>query len=94
MKFIRQNMWIIFHWAKVIPEGSRGQGSKGSSDPPQNRRIKMLKNDKEVKVRQNSYDLCLKIERITAKFPKEERYALSSPLRKSALSIPSHRAER
>jgi len=25
-------------------EGSRIQGSKGSSDPPQNRRIKMLKN--------------------------------------------------
>jgi len=28
----------------VIPEGSRIQGSKGSSDPPQSWRIKMLKN--------------------------------------------------
>jgi len=46
-------------------------GFKGSSDPPQNRRIKMLKNYKELKVWQKSYQLCLEIYRITANFPKE-----------------------
>ena len=33
----------------MIPKGTRGQGFKDSSDPPQNRRIKMLKNYKEQK---------------------------------------------
>ena len=74
-------------------KGSRGRGFKGSSDPPQSRRIKMLKNYKELKVWQKSYELCLKIYRITAKFPKEERYGLSSQLRRSAVSVPSNIAE-
>ena len=33
----------------------------------------MLKNYKELKVWQKSYELCLEIYRITEKFPKEER---------------------
>jgi len=77
----------------VIPEGTRGQGFKGSSDPPQNRRIKMLKNYKELKVWQKSYGLCLEIYKITAKFPKEERYGLTSQIRRSVVSIPSNIAE-
>ncbi len=54
----------------MIPEGSRSQGFKGSSE--------MLKNYKDLKVWQKSYELCLEIYRITAKFPKEERYGLIS----------------
>ena len=77
----------------MVPEDSRGQGFKGSSDPPQNRRIKMLKNYKELNVWQKSYELCLEIYRITAKFPKEERYGLTSQIRRSAVSIPSNIAE-
>jgi hypothetical protein len=49
----------------VIPEGTRDQGFKGSSE--------MLKNYKDLKVWKKSLDLCLEIYRITAKFPKEER---------------------
>jgi hypothetical protein len=72
----------------VIPEGSRGsrksqgdlrQGFKGSSE--------MLKNYKDLKVWQKSYELCLEIYRITAKFPKEERYGLTSQIRRSVVSI-------
>jgi len=37
----------------VVPEGSRGQGLKGSSE--------MLKNYKELNAWQKSYELCLKI---------------------------------
>ena len=66
-------------------EGSRGQGFKGSSE--------MLKNYKELNVWQKSYELCLKIYRITAKFPKEERYGLTSQIRRSAVSILSNIAE-
>ncbi|MCP4370371.1 MAG: hypothetical protein GY797_19995 [Deltaproteobacteria bacterium] len=42
---------------------TRDQGFKGSSE--------MLKNYKELNVWQKSYELCLKIYQITAKFPKE-----------------------
>ncbi len=52
----------------VVTKGSRGQGSKGSCE--------MLKNYKELNVWQKSYELCLKIYRITAKFTNEERYGL------------------
>ncbi|NNK85510.1 MAG: four helix bundle protein [Desulfobacterales bacterium] len=53
----------------------------------------MLKNYKELNVWQKSYELCLKIYQITAKFPKEERYGLTSKIRRSALSITSNIAE-
>jgi len=53
----------------------------------------MLKNYKELKVWQKSYGLCLEIYRITAKFPKEERYGLTSQIRRSVVSIPSNIAE-
>jgi len=53
----------------------------------------MLKNYKELKVWQKSYDLCLEVYRITAKFPKEERYGLTSQIRRSVVSIPSNIAE-
>ena len=64
---------------------SRGQGGKDSSE--------MLKNYKDLKVWQKSYELCLKIYRLTAKFPKEERYGLTSQIRRAAVSIPSNIAE-
>ena len=69
----------------MLPEGSRGQGFKGSSE--------MLKNYKELKVWQKSYRLCLEIYIITAKFPIEERYGLTSQISVSAVSIPSNIAE-
>ena len=53
----------------------------------------MLKNYKELKVWQKSYELCLETYRITAKFPKEERYGLTSQIRRSVVSIPSNIAE-
>jgi four helix bundle protein len=53
----------------------------------------MLTNYKELKVWQKSYELCLEIYRITAKFPKEEIYGLMSQIRRSAVSIPSNIAE-
>ena len=53
----------------------------------------MLKKYKELKVWKKSYELCLEIYRITAKFPKEEKYGLTSQLRRSVVSIPSNIAE-
>ena len=53
----------------------------------------MLKNYKDLKVWQKSFYLCLEIYRITAKFPKEEKYGLTSQIRRSVVSIPSNIAE-
>ena len=53
----------------------------------------MLKNYKELNVWQKSYELCLEIYRITANFPHEERYGLTSQIRRSAVSIPSNIAQ-
>ena len=69
----------------MVPEGSRGQGFKDSSE--------MLKNYKDLNVWQKSYELCLKIYGLTTKFPKEERYGPTSQLRRSVVSIPSNIAE-
>ncbi len=53
----------------------------------------MLKNYKELKVWQKSYKLCLGIYRITKSFPNDEKYGLSSQIRRAAVSIPSNIAE-
>ena len=63
-------------------KGSRIQGVKG-----------MLRNYKELKVWEKSYQLCLEIYRITKGFPKIEIYSLISQMRRAALSIPSNIAE-
>ena len=53
----------------------------------------MLKNYKDLTVWQKSYELCFKIYRITAEFPNEERYGLTSQIRRAAVSILSNIAE-
>ncbi len=49
---------------------SRGQGFEDSSE--------MLKNYKELNIRQKSYTPCLHIYKETKRFSKDERYALTS----------------
>lgn len=53
----------------------------------------MLKNYKELKVWQKSYRLCLEIYKVTRDFPQEERYGLTSQIRRAAVSVPSNVAE-
>ena len=53
----------------------------------------MLRNYKDLKVWQKSYQLCLAIYDTTKYFPKEERYSLTSQIRRSVVSIPSNIAE-
>ena len=53
----------------------------------------MLKNYKELKVWQRAYQLCLEVYKITKRFPTEERYSLTSQIRRAAVSVPSNIAE-
>lgn len=53
----------------------------------------MLKSYKDLIVWKKSYDLCLEIYRVTKGFPGEERYGLTSQLRRAAVSVPSNIAE-
>ena len=66
-------------------QGSRVQGDKEVS--------KMLRNYKDLKVWQKAYQLCLEVYKITKPFPSEERYGLTSQIRRAAVSIPSNIAE-
>ncbi len=52
-----------------------------------------LKSYKELKVWQRSYQLCLEIYKITKGFPDEEKYGLTSQLRRAAVSVPSNVSE-
>jgi four helix bundle protein len=53
----------------------------------------MFRNYKELKVWQKAYQLCLELYKITSGFPREERYGLSSQIRRAAVSVPSNIAE-
>jgi len=53
----------------------------------------MLRNYKELKVWQKAYQLCLEVYKITSGFPREERYGLSSQIRRASVSVPSNIAE-
>ena len=53
----------------------------------------MLKNFKELKVWEKSYQLSLSIYKITTEFPNDEKFGLTSQVRRAAVSIPSNIAE-
>ncbi|PZR39915.1 MAG: four helix bundle protein [Azospira oryzae] len=52
-----------------------------------------MHNLKELKIWLKAIDLATDVYRLTASFPKEERYGLTSQIRRSAVSIPSNIAE-
>lgn len=53
----------------------------------------MLKNYKDLNVWQESYQLCLIVYKVTKRFPENEKYGLTSQIRRAAVSIPSNIAE-
>jgi len=52
-----------------------------------------MANYNKLEVYKSSYLLVLKIYKITARFPSEEKYSLVSQIRRSSYSIPSNIAE-
>lgn len=52
-----------------------------------------MRNFKELKIWQKGFDIAVKTFKLTAFFPKEEKFGLSSQITRAALSIPSNIAE-
>ncbi len=52
-----------------------------------------MRNFREIKVWQKAHQFALEIYRYTQRFPAEERFGLTSQLRKSATSVPTNIAE-
>jgi four helix bundle protein len=52
-----------------------------------------MRDFRELKVWEKSHQLALKVYRASAGFPKDERYGLTSQVRRSAASIPANIAE-
>jgi four helix bundle protein len=55
--------------------------------------MKPKHNFKNLKVWQKSVDLAVKVYHITKEFPSEEKFGMSSQMRRSSVSIPSNIAE-
>jgi four helix bundle protein len=53
----------------------------------------MVQNYKQLKIWKRSFELAIKIYKITAKFPKHENYNLTSQLRRASTSISTNIAE-
>jgi four helix bundle protein len=47
----------------------------------------------ELKVWQRSHSLVLEVYRLTSKFPSDERFGLTSQLRRATVSVPTNIAE-
>lgn len=52
-----------------------------------------MKDQIELEVRQRSMDMVVSVYQLTAGFPKEEMYGLTSQLRRAAVSVPSNISE-
>ncbi len=52
-----------------------------------------MHNLKELKIWHKAIELSTEIYRLTANFPKEEKYGLTSQIRRAAVSVPSNIAE-
>ena len=52
-----------------------------------------MRNFKELKIWQKGFDIAVKAFTLTATFPKEEKFGISSQMTRAAISIPSNIAE-
>ena len=52
-----------------------------------------MHNLKELKIWHKAIELSTEVYRLTADFPKEEKYGLTSQIRRAAVSVPSNIAE-
>ncbi len=52
-----------------------------------------MRNFKELKIWQKGFDIAVRAYKLTAYFPKEEKYGITSQITRASVSIPSNIAE-
>ena len=52
-----------------------------------------MRNFKELKIWQKGFDIAVKSYKLTSRFPKEEKFGITSQITSAAVSIPSNIAE-
>jgi len=52
-----------------------------------------MRNFKELRIWQKGFDIAVKSYKLTARFPKEEKFGISSQITRAAVSVPSNIAE-
>lgn len=52
-----------------------------------------IKSFRDLRVWQSAQELCLNIYKVSADFPKQEQFGLTSQIRRAAVSVPSNIAE-
>jgi four helix bundle protein len=52
-----------------------------------------MRNFKELKIWQKGFEIAVKSYKLTSRFPKEEKFGITSQITRAAVSIPSNIAE-
>jgi four helix bundle protein len=53
----------------------------------------MVKTYRDLDVWKRSYEFCIRVYRVSGRFPKDERFGLTAQMRRAAVSVPSNIAE-
>jgi len=70
-----------------------GRGSQVSSNERRNELSGSISSHRDLVVRQRAVDLGIAVHRLTRQFPADERFGMTSQMRRSAVSIASNIAE-
>lgn len=89
-------MIFLFDRFKIFRIRKQEQGQKTKTQTTLNQiniTVNQMHNFKKLKIWSNSIEYVTEIYKLTAKFPREEVYGLTSQMRRSVVSIPSNIAE-
>ena len=84
---------ITNHQSLITNHQSQITSHKSPVTNHQSQITKKMKTHKDLDVWKNAIDFVVELYQVTAQFPKEEMYGITSQMRRAAVSIPSNIAE-